>query len=521
MDDDAPPPALNPEPLRAQLQRLTGAPVALLQTHISWVLLTARLAFKLKKPVRLPFVDFSSAARRERACLDELRLNRRLAASLYLGVLPVRGTPQAPRLGGEGPVLDHAVAMRRFPDGALMSERLRAGQLLPRHVERLAERLADFHRGAAVAAADGPFGQPAGACEAALTVLDQLDDTLGADPRLQALRAWVRRQGENLAPVLRRRLDAGAVREGHGDLHLANLIVLGEGEREEATAFDCIEFDPALRWADVMADIAFTTMDLQAHGRADLAFRFLDVYLQRGGDYAGTRVLRFFQVYRALVRALVAALSPGASSAPSGPRPDYLACAQALVAAGRAPRLLITYGLSGSGKSTLAQALAAQAGAVRVRSDVERKRLFGLQALQRSAALGLDLYTPQAGRRTFEHLLACAREALLGGFAVIVDAAFLSREHRRLFEHLAWQLGVPFGILACGADAATLRERVAARDAAGSDPSEAGVAVLEKQLATAEPLDAAERGCAMEVLTDQSVDVQALAARWLAQPPVA
>jgi predicted kinase len=303
------------------------------------------------------------------------------------------------------------------------------------------------------------------------------------------------------------------VREGHGDLHLGNLIVLDSGE---ATAFDCIEFDPALRWIDTMADIGFATMDLQAHGRRDLAFGFLDAYLQRGGDYAGTRVLRLYEVYRALVRALVRALSPGRPAVP-----DYLACAQALADAGTAPRLLITYGPSGSGKSTVAAGLAAQAGAVRIRSDVERKRLFGLQALARSAEQGLDLYTPEAGRRTFDHLAACARAALLGGYPVIVDAAFLSREHRRDFEHLAWQLRVPYTILACGADAATLRERVAARDAAGSDPSEAGVAVLDKQLETGEPLDAAERECAIEVMTDRPVDMPALAARWLAQERLA
>jgi aminoglycoside phosphotransferase family enzyme/predicted kinase len=513
------PPGLDIESLRAQLQRRTGAPVKLLQTHVSWVLLTGRLAFKLKKPVSLPFLDFSTAARREQACLDELRLNRRLAPALYLGVVPVRGTPRAPCWGGGGPVADHAVVMRRFPDGALMAERVRAGRLLPRHMDSLALRLADFHRDAAVAAAGGPFGLPARVREAALKVLDQLDAALGGGERLAALRAWVQARASALAPVLQRRLEAGAVREGHGDLHLGNLIVLDEGEGEQATAFDCLEFDAALRWADVMADVAFVTMDLQAYGRSDLCFRFLDGYLQRGGDYAGTRVLRFFQVYRALVRALVHALSP---AGPTGPMPpDYLACAEALVAAGRAPRLLITFGPSGSGKSTLAQALAAQAGAVRLRSDVERKRLFGLQALQRSADQGLDLYTPEAGRRTFEHLAECAREALLGGVPVIVDAAFLSREHRRAFEHLAWQLRLPFSILACGADVETLRARVAARDAAGTDPSEAGVAVLQKQLETGEPLNEAERACAIDVATDAPVDVPALAARWLRVLPPA
>ncbi|NML16597.1 bifunctional aminoglycoside phosphotransferase/ATP-binding protein [Azohydromonas caseinilytica] len=499
---------LDPQALSAQLERRTGQPVALVETHISWVLLTQRLAFKLKKPVRLPFVDFSDAARREQACREELRVNRRLAPALYLGMVPVRGTPAAPRWGGSAAVLDHAVVMRRFADDALMSVRLRQGTLGMRHIERLAQRIADFHQAAAVAAPDAPFGNPAQVHRDLLNVLDQLDAALGPGARLAALRGWVELRARTLAPVLQQRREAGAVREGHGDLHLANLIVLGE---DEATAFDAIEFEPALRWIDVMSDIAFATMDLQAHGRPDLAFRFLDVYLQQRGDYAGTRVLRLFQVYRALVRALVQALSP----ARAADAPDYLACAEALVAAGSAPRLLITYGPSGSGKSTLAQALALRAGAVRIRSDVERKRLHGLQALQRSAAQGLDLYTPEAGRRTFEHLAACAREALLGGFAVIVDAAFLSRAQRRDFEELAWRAGVPFTILACGAEPETLRARVAARDAAGTDPSEASVEVLRKQLETGEPLDAAERACAIEVATDVPVDIEAVAARWL------
>jgi predicted kinase len=405
-------------------------------------------------------------------------------------------------------VIDHAVVMRRFADEALMSERLRRGQLSEPAIAHLALRLADFHAAAPVAALDGPFGQPAQARQSVLQVLAQLDAALPGDARLGALRAWCEARLQALEPELHRRLESGAVREGHGDLHLNNLIV--PGDDSTATAFDGIEFDAALRWIDTMADIAFATMDLQAHGRRDLAFRFLDAYLQRGGDYAGTRVLRLFEGYRALVRALVVALSPSRTGAP-----DYLACAEALVAQGAAPRLLITCGPSGSGKSTVAAGLAAQAGAVRIRSDVERKRLFGLRALQRSAEQGLDLYTPEAGRRTFEHLAACARAALLGGYPVIVDAAFLSRATRQDFEHLAWQLGVPFTILACTADPETLRRRVAARDVAGTDPSEASVEVLEKQLETGEGLDAAEQGCALMVDTTEAVDVAALARRWL------
>jgi predicted kinase len=305
------------------------------------------------------------------------------------------------------------------------------------------------------------------------------------------------------------------VRECHGDLHLANAVLIGD----EVTAFDCIEFDPALRWIDVMSDVAFLTMDLRAHGRNDLAFRFLDTYLQRSGDYPGVRVLRFYEVYRALVRGLVGRVrsrSADAASLPAGR--DYLACAQRLVqTAGGSARLLITHGLSGSGKSTVARQLLALAGAIRLRSDVERKRLFGLAALQRSAEQSVDIYTPDASRLTFDRLKECARTALQAGYPVIIDAAFLRRAERRAFQALAAELRVPFAILDCRASEAQLRQRVTARSVVGDDASEANVNVLERQLASHEPLDGDERAVALEVVTDEPVDVAALCARWLSQ----
>ncbi len=517
--------------LRARLEADTGAPVALVQTHISWVLLAGRFAYKLKKPVRLPFVDFSTLALRRHFCLEELRLNRRLAPALYLGVVPVLGTAQAPRLGaldadggGDGhdgaeSVLDYAVCMRRFAPGALLSERLAPGGagVLPGQVDGLALRLADFHRHAPLApiAPPGHAAPPDG--QAVLDVLNQLQ--AGADtphlPALQALRTWVEGQILALREVWPARRRAGAVRECHGDLHLANAVLTGQ----ELTAFDCIEFDPALRCIDVISDVAFLTMDLKAHGRGDLAFRFLDVWLQRCGDYAGLRVLRFYEVYRALVRALVASVRARASAtAKLAQGPDYLACAQALAdAGGRQARLLITYGLSGSGKSTVAGQLLEAAGAIRLRSDVERKRLFGLGALQRSADQALAIYTPEASRRTFARLKDCARVALRAGYPVIVDAAFLRRAERDIFRSLAAELGVPFAVLHCHASPALLRQRVAARDASGHDASEADVAVLEGQLARHEPLAADEHGAVLEVATDGAVDMADLRARWLAR----
>jgi len=496
--------------LREQLRRETGQPVALVETHISWVLLTATLACKLKRPVRLPFVDFGSIASRKHFCDEELRLNRRFAPSLYIDVAPVCGTRESPRIGGAGTPIDHVVRMRRFPESSLLRNLLVAGRLQPEWLDGLARRLAALHGDAERAAPLSGFGGPGRIADAATDVLAALQAQCD-DSRLQVLGAWVRAQGRVLRSAWTARQQDGSVRECHGDLHMANVVLLDGA----LAPFDCIEFDPALRWIDVVSDIAFLTMDLKAHGRSDLAFRFLDAWMQHRGDYPGLQVWRFYEVYRALVRAMATGLGPPPSDA--GGRPDYLACAARLATQPEdGARLMITHGLSGSGKSRLASKLLCAAGAVRMRSDVERKRLHGLDPLARSAAHGLDIYGAEATRRTFGRLRACARDALRAGYPVIVDAAFLRSAERRSFAALAAELRVPFTILDCRADEATLRRRVAEREAAGTDASEAGLAVLERQLEDHEPLDAGERALAIEVSTDGAIDVAQIAACWRA-----
>lgn len=497
------------EALRSHLRATSRQPVVLIETHISWVLLAGSLAYKLKKPVRLPFVDFSTLASRRRFCELELQLNQRLAPQIYLEVVPVCGSPDAPRLGGGGAPIDYAVCMRRFADGALLSEQLAAGQLHPAQLEQLAQGLAEFHAQAPCAEAASPFGTPAAIVKAARDVIDRLAPHTDARA-IAVLRGWLAERSHALEPLWRSRRAAGAVRECHGDLHLANAVQF-EGE---VVAFDCIEFDPELRWIDVISDLAFLTMDLRAHGRTDLAARTLDAWLQRSGDLAGLRVLRFYEVCRALVRALVGALVTSLRSPHSGP--DYLACALKLATQKPAPRLLITHGLSGCGKSTVALQLLERGDAVRLRSDVERKRLFGLRPLQSSTAHALDVYTAEATQRTFDRLADGARTALLAGWPVIVDAAFLRRSERQRFKALAAELGVPFAILHCHAAEPVLRQRVAARHAAGNDASEADVAVLQRQIDHHEPLGDDERAIALDVATDAAVDADALAARWLA-----
>ncbi|KLN53174.1 AAA family ATPase [Variovorax paradoxus] len=494
--------------LRDALQRETGARVELVETHISWVLLTATLAYKLKKPVRFPFVDFASIAARKHFCEEELRLNRRFAPSLYLDVMPVCGAREAPRLGGEGAPIDHVVRMRRFPESSLLRNLLAAGRLEPAWLDGFARRLAALQGAAERVVPPSAFGAPDAIVRAAVDVVSQLL-VQRSDSRLATLSAWIRERAQALHMAWIARQQGGAVRECHGDLHMAN-VVLVDGE---LTAFDCIEFDPMMRRIDVMSDVAFLTMDLKAHGRADLAFRFLDAWLQHSGDHAGLQVLGFYEVYRALVRAMAAGLGPQAAS-----KPDYLACAAQLAHSprGRA-RLLITHGFSGSGKSTIASQLLCAAGAVRIRSDVERKRLFGLDPLARSAERGLAIYGAEATRRTFERLRACARDALLAGYPVIVDAAFLRSAERRSFQVLAAELDLPFAILDCRAAEAVLRRRVAERGASGTDASEASLEVLARQLAAHEPLEADERALAIEVFTEDAVDTASLEARWRTQ----
>jgi uncharacterized protein len=463
-------PATQSQALVAALARSLDA--ELIETHISWILLAGDSAWKIKKPVHLPFVDYSTLEARRHCCEEEVRLNHRLAPTLYLGVLPVTGTPDAPTLGAGGPALEYAVHMRRFSQQALFGERLAAGTLAPADVDALAALLADFHVRANPTA--NGFASPKRRRAVALAALDGIRGVADAAQRA-ALETWVEARAAALGPFWAERLQTGHVRKCHGDLHLDNIVGLDSG----VAAFDCIEFDPALRWTDIVDDIAFPVMDFAARERPDFAFRLLNGWLDRTGDHAGLRALDFSLVYRALVRAQVARMrgdSPGARR--------YVDAALAWTKRS-APRLFITHGLPGSGKTFQSQRLLEREGAIRLRSDVERKRLFGLRMQQDSRALGLDLYNAEATERTYARLLQTARMALAAGWPVILDAAFLRRSERAAAQDLARELGVPFSIVDCDAPPAVLRQRLRARR---GDASEADVAVLERLRSSAEPL---------------------------------
>ena len=292
------------------------------------------------------------------------------------------------------------------------------------------------------------------------------------------------------------------MREGHGDLHLGNLIWLDGAPQ----LFDAIEFNPQLRWIDVVADVAFLFMDLHAHGLAPLAWRFMNAWLDLTGDHAGLALLPYYAVYRALVRAKVAALRvQAAGDTYAREMARYLDLAHAL-AQPRRRVLYVASGVSGSGKSSQSQPLIESRGIVRLRGDVERKRLFGLAPEASSRGLPESIYTPEASARTYAQLRARARQVLEAGFAVLVDATFLRRAHRAAFIALAAERGVRCRLLVFDAPVELLRERVRRRAAEGRDASEATLAVLEQQLREREPLTAAERALAIEVDTSRAVD---------------
>lgn len=463
------------------------------ETHISWVLLDGTSAWKIKKPVKLAFLDATRLETRRQWCEDEVRLNRRLAPDLYLGVVPIHGTRVHPNLTGQGPVVDYMVHMRQFPADALLSHRMGPGQLDPALLDDWARDLARFHADAPAATVGAQWGSSQSIEAGMQGVLDGLAAQHGVpQTALSGLRAWAAEQATVLAPVWPVRQQVGRVVEAHGDLHLDN-VLLWQGR---VTAFDCIEFDPALRWIDALSDTAFFAMDLVAHDREDLAWRFLNAYLDASGDHAGLPVLRHQLVYRALVRALVAKLrerqwrdqmarAPFGLAGRSMPQgPDYLALAlrwAGVAAPLAAPQLVITHGVSGSGKTVAAGLWSARHEAIRLRSDVERQRLFGAGA-----------YAPEQTQRVYDRLFYLADQALAAGWSVVVDATFLAQAQRQRFQALAQAHRAPFQILHCEAPDAVLRQRIQHRLALGRDASEADLAVLAHQQDTAEPLSQQE-----------------------------
>jgi aminoglycoside phosphotransferase family enzyme/predicted kinase len=491
----------------------------IVETHLSWIVLTGDFAYKIKKAIKVDFVDTTDLEHRRLLCHEELRLNRRFAPDLYLDVVPIVRARGILRFGGEGTPIEYALRMRQFDRNESLSNLLNDG-ISPAELADLARIVAAFHATADVCA---PTDAPARTQRIERIMLDNIN----ALEELLQRNAAVTRVGqvsERLCASIvanddsiEARERAGFIRECHGDLHTGNVVRY----RGRLTPFDCLEFDADLRRIDVIDDVAFLVMDLVSRDRAGLAHVFLSSYLEATGDYRALQLVPLYAVHRALVRAKVDALALRHSS--SGYL-DHLRQFQRHLQTAESwsqrgvGTLVLMHGFSGSGKSWLSEQLVASLPAVRVRSDLERKRLAGLATGESAAsALHSGIYAPEFDRRTYDCLLEYAEIGVAAGFTVIIDATFLDAERRAPFLALAQRIDVPCAIVACQAPREVLEERIVARSRSGDRTSDADLAVLAHQLKTTAPFrpEESEHVVTADTSTTHVVaDVTAAIRRW-------
>ena len=487
-----------------------------IETHISWVLLTGQYVYKIKKPVNFGFLDFSTLEKRHFYCDEELRLNRRLAPGLYLSVVSIHGSEEHPELDGQGPVIEYAVKMQQFPQSAQLDRILAEHGLDNLIMDELANKVANFHLSIDPVDKNSDFGDVKHIRQPVLENFEQIRtsiDDKSIVPLLDKLEYWTKQQFEALVDIIQQRKAQGFVRECHGDMHLRNIALWDD----DIIIFDCIEFNENLYWIDVMSEISFLVMDLEDRKQYALGQRFLNSYLEITGDYEGLKLLCFYKVYRALVRAKVDALrtvqeQPGTYEYDQTFK-DFL---QYLKLADRyiqpmSPCLLINHGLSGSGKSVGTRVLLEKYSAIQVRSDVERKRLFQIpQNSDCTDDLRQVIYSPEATRRTYARLVDIAQCLLSAGYSVVIDAANLKLQQRQQFLELAKSMHIPNFILAYKAPVERLRERVEQRTELGNDISDATLETLEHQLSSYEPLSEDEKLFTIEIDTDKKIDVDGI-----------
>jgi uncharacterized protein len=488
-----------------------------IETHISYVVLTGPYAYKFKKPVNLGFLDFTSLEKRRFYCHEELRLNRRLAPELYESVVTITGTFDDPVFDGPGEPIDYAVRMHQFPDGARLDQVSDRGELTAAHIDQLADTVAAFHRNAPAAGPEQLCGTPAGIGDRMLQNFDQIAAHCADDDihrQLQTLRSWSDHCLVEIRDDLDLRRRQGWIRECHGDMHLANMALIDD----RVVIFDALEFAEDLRWIDPLCEIAFVYMDLEHRGHRDFARRFLNNYLEAANDYQGLVLFRHYLVYRAMVRAKVAAIQADQhhrDKARAGAAIDavrsYLELAIRYSTPPERMPIVVLHGFSGSGKSWLGKRLVETLGAIRIRSDVERKRLFGLPAEAcTDSAVAVGAYAAAITQETYRRLPALAYPIVDAGFPVILDATYLLRSQRQQIRRLATVAGMPFVILDVQAPESVLRERITHRKEHERDASEATLAVLDHQLSIAEPLGSDEQKDAIRVDSTKPVDLAAL-----------
>ena len=469
--------------------------VELIQTHISYVFLAGEYVYKVKKPVNMGFLDYSTLEKRKLYCDEEVRLNRRLCPEAYLGVVAISVKDGCVLLGrNEGEVVDYAVKMKRLPEGRMMERLLVEGAVTSEMLQRLTNRLVRFHRNAETGASIDIFGSVETIAGNWRENFEQTEPYIGrtlSRHQWEAVRGYVERFLNENAWLLEQRVRDGRVRDCHGDLR-TNAVCFEDG----ICVFDCIEFNERFRYSDAASDLAFLAMDVDFRGHRALSDEMVGLYLAQSLDTTLPLTLRFYKCYRAFVRGKVDGFQidqpeiPAEQSdeAASGAR-RYFALAEKYASHLISPALVMMVGVTGSGKSYLAHALASRLGAVVISSDVTRKRLAGLDPTQSQVEpIDEGVYSSEMTARTYDEMLRQAAPFLEKRKPVILDASYLRREHRQEARSLATQTGVRFLAVECLADESLVRERLQLRRSAVWSPSDGRWEVYQSQLERGEPL---------------------------------
>lgn len=490
--------------------------VELVETHISWVLLAGERVYKIKKPVDLGFLDFTTLERRRFFCEEEVRLNRRLAPDTYLGVVELTGTGRAVRIGGPGPTREVAVAMRRLPADRMLDRLVREGRAEAELLDAVARLIARFH---AEAATGGEIDELGGIDTVRANWTENfaqtadLPEAVLPDASRRALRQWVRAFLARESARFAARVAAGRSRDCHGDLQAQHVCCT-----DPIQVFDCIEFNHRFRFGDTAGEIAFLAMDLERLGRPDLALRFLNTYFEASGDWEAVPLLDFYRAYRAFVRGKVLGFQVADHPALAADARALFDLAVAYTRPRRTPRLIVTCGVMGSGKTTVARAAAARLDAVIVRTDAVRKRLAGVPLETRSPdAFGAGLYTAAMSARVYAESLRLAGELLDAGWPVVVDGSFAHAAERAAARRTATGRAVPLLVLWCDAPDAVIARRLDARERDGRDVSDGRVELLAAHRAAYE----APAGEAETVRIDTTATVADALERALALPDAA
>ncbi len=472
-----------------------------IETHCSWVMLVGRHAYKVKKPVELGFLNYTTLARRYQACRRELEVNRPFAPQLYHDVVAVTQSPTGPVFEGDGKIIDYAVKMTRFDDDCLLSRQLELGQVTVQQMQDLADQIIAYHQSLAPVPQTGSGPTVSGLSGPMLLNFEFLESHLSPEwvKPVTQLKEWACRQLNALTPQIEQRIQGGFMRPCHGDLHLDNLIVW----QGHFVAFDAIEFNDSFREIDVVNELAFLAMDLKDRGHSKHAHELLNHYFEQTSDYAALPLLRLYQVYRALVRAKVDLIQQLQRSGEergewSSEGAEYLELATSF-AQPEKPRLLMTHGLSGSGKSTFAREWIREHGGFQLRSDALRRVVEKELLSKEKSEANLERYSAKMTQLTYARLTAFAKTILEAGDSVVADATYLKAAQRKMLYDMANALGQRVEVIDFDLPHESLRQRILDRR---HDLSEASTEVLERQILSEEPLTPDEQQAVVETLRD-------------------